>query len=53
MIVKCTNIEIGHDFLTIGKLYEVIKIDTDGDIWIIDDTGDAYFMYPRECEVVE
>lgn len=52
MQVKCTNIEIGEDYLTVGKVYDVIEIDESGDIWIIDDIGTKYFMYPRECEFV-
>lgn len=51
-VVKCTNIEIGEAYLTVGKLYEVTGVDGCGDIWIIDDTGTSYFLYPSECEVV-
>ena len=39
--------------LTYEKVYDVIRIDEDGDVWIIDDSGDEYFMYPSECEVFE
>lgn len=51
--VKCVRIELGSSCLTVGKVYDVIAVDEDGDIWIIGDVGDEFFMYPRECEVVE
>lgn len=50
MKVKCTS---DIDFFTNGKIYEVYKIDNDGDIWVKqDDTGHQFFMHPRECEFV-
>ena len=38
MKVKCINNK-GHLYITIGKTYEVVSIDADGDYIIIDDNG--------------
>jgi hypothetical protein len=48
---RCIAIEVGQSDLTIGKVYDVIDIDPEGDVWIIGDCGDRFFMYPSECEV--
>lgn len=50
MKVKCIS-EIAY--FTKDKVYDVVDIDNDGDIWVEDDQGDAFFMFPDECEVVE
>lgn len=39
--------------LTIGKVYDVTEIDSDGDAWIIDDVGDENNLYVGEFEVIE
>lgn len=50
MKAKC----IGNvPYFTNGKLYDVDHIDDDGDIWVIDDVGDLFFLYPNECELIK
>lgn len=39
-------------FLTIGKVYEVLRVDDDGDYRIIDDDGDNMYIKPSQCEKV-
>lgn len=51
MKAKCIVEGIG-DF-TFGRVYDVDHIDHDGDVWVLDDNGDFFFMYPDECEVFE
>lgn len=37
---------------TLNKVYNVVEIDEDGDIWVkADDDGDRSFMFADECEV--
>lgn len=51
--VKCVQIDIGNGRLTIGRIYEIDRIDYAGDIWIKeDDIGDSYFLYPHEAEII-
>ena len=49
--VRCVTTD-DTDLLTIGKVYDVLKIDADGDIWIEADNGNEFFMFPCECEFV-
>lgn len=35
-----------------GGLYEVGRIDTDGDVWVIDDVGDEFYLTSDEFEPV-
>lgn len=49
MKVKCI-LDI-PDF-TVDKFYDVVKVDDDGDIWVIDDEGVLFFMFPDECVFV-
>lgn len=51
MKVKCISEE--DPSFTLGRLYDVLSIDSEGDIWVFDDGGYEYFFYPEECEVVE
>lgn len=52
--VKVKYIGHGDPFLTRGKVYDVLDFDERcGDVDIIDDDGDKYFMFPEEYEVVE
>lgn len=41
------------DDLTIGKVYEVLRVDDDGDYRIIDDAGDANYIASYNCEKAE
>lgn len=50
MKVKCIG-EVAY--FTAGMIYDVDHIDDEGDIWVIDDMGDLFFLYPNECEVIE
>ena len=47
MKVVCIN-KYGRKYLTEGKTYEVIKIDDDGDYWIIDDTNNKW-CFLKKC----
>jgi hypothetical protein len=51
--VRCIKIECGDDVLTVGKVYDILRIDSDGDIFIIADDGERYFLYPSEAEILE
>lgn len=49
MRVICT---VDTQYFTIGKVYDVTRVDHDGDFWTVDDMGDMMFLFPDECEVV-
>lgn len=49
-LAMCTAADI--PYFTLGKVYVVDRIDADGDVWTIDDTGDTMFMYASECKFV-
>lgn len=51
MKVKCTSQFAGY--FTVGQVYEVTHIDSDGDYWTTDDEGESMFLFRDECEVVE
>lgn len=52
--MKVRYIGHGDPFLTRGEVYDVLDFDERcGDVDIIDDDGDKYFMFPEEYEVVE
>jgi hypothetical protein len=38
--------------LTIGKVYEVIDVDSDGDVFIYDDNGELNNLFVGEFEAV-
>lgn len=51
MKVRCI-----HDdtrYFTVGAVYDVSHVDSDGDFWTTDDDGDKMFLFADECEVVE
>jgi len=35
-----------------GELYEVGRIDADGDVWVIDDVGDNWYLTSNEFEIL-
>ena len=45
MTVKCID-TMGYKYLTMGKTYEVVSIDADGDYYIINDECDDLW-YPK------
>lgn len=49
MKAKCI---VDIDYFTLGKFYDVVEIDEDGDVWTFDDRGYPFFMFPEECEVI-
>lgn len=50
MKVKCLiNVD---DFFSKGKEYEVHKVDSDGDFWVICDDGEEAFLSPSEYEII-
>lgn len=51
MRVKVTDPEAIH--FTVGKVYDVIRVDHEGDIWVTDDDGHEFFLYPDECVYVD
>jgi hypothetical protein len=40
-------------FITTGKYYEVVRVDSDGDAWVIDDDGDEFCNNYEIFEVYE
>lgn len=38
--------------VTIGKVYTIIEIDSDGDLWVKDDGYENFFLTPSEVELV-
>lgn len=49
MKAKCI---VDIECFTLNKVYDVVEIDADGDIWVeADDDGDRFFMFADECEV--
>lgn len=49
MKAKCI---VDIEYFTLGKVYDVVEIDADGDVWTVDDRGYPFFMFADECEVV-
>lgn len=49
--VKCITEEYVE--FTFGKIYDVDRVDSAGDIWVIADDGHPFFFYPSEVEFVE
>lgn len=49
--VKCMTKDDGE--FTFGKIYDVDRVDSDGDIWVIADDGNPFFFYRDEVEFVE
>lgn len=47
MKVKCIDDDGWKDRLTIGKTYEVIEVQSDGDYVIIDDIGDENWFHDK------
>lgn len=51
MKAKCI---VNIPYFTNGQIYDVTRIDSDGDIWVEeDDDGHPMFLYPEECEVID
>jgi len=48
--VRCI---IGGDDLTVGKIYEVIRIDESGDLCLVDDSGDEWVRWASKFMFVE
>jgi hypothetical protein len=45
MKVVCIDNKGISDWMTIGKIYDVIKIDSDNDYWVINDYGKENWYY--------
>jgi hypothetical protein len=51
--VKCWIEDSEQIWLTIGKEYNVIKIDEDGDYWVLDDNRNKAVLLPSEIEILK
>ena len=49
--IKSWNDNIKQDWFTVGKEYEVIKKDEDGDYWVLDDNRSKAVLLRSEVEV--
>lgn len=54
MKVRCVKIKVPGDerYFTVGKVYDVLEIDSDGHYWVVDDSGDDYFLVQDEAQEI-